>query len=235
MAQMFPLNGTITIIRWYSLYAYDNDDSFPQSISGNTGVSMYDAWILGATIPYYEDVDLRMCPSVKVLNEPENRVHGGPFSAWGPFTGTLSWWDPGAVGSYGFNDWCADPPPGFNFFWGLESANAVRKITTQGASLVPIALDSVYVEIAPYEDDPAPPDPPAVTKAYPNAYFSTDAIQLPCIDRHNKGINAVFVDMSARHVGIKELWRLKWHKNFDQMNTLPGNGWQPWMAKYKDY
>ena len=74
-----------------------------------------------------------------------------------------------------------------------------------------------------------------------NANWNTNALKFVCIDRHKGGINAAFVDMSARHVGIKELYRLKWHKNFIT-SSLPGNGstagagtWPAWTNKYKDY
>ena len=182
---------------------------------------------------------MRMCPSTKVLNRPPvARQHGGAFVAWGPFTATdgstNTWWDHLATGSYGFNDWCANPPSGEDSFWGLESTNAVRKISASGADCIPIVLDSVYVESAPFENNSAPTDEEHGTDVY-NASYSSDAMKFHCIDRHKGGINATFVDMSARHVGLKQLWRLKWHKNFDYTNALPPNAWPTWMEKYKDY
>ena len=53
-----------------------------------------------------------------------------------------------------------------------------------------------------------------------------------CIDRHNGGVNAVFMDLSARKVLLKELWYLTWHKGYE-----PGNirwPWPDWMDKYPD-
>ena len=35
------------------------------------------------------------------------------------------------------------------------------------------------------------------------------------IDRHQKGLNAAFVDGSVRKMGVKELWQQKWHQQFD--------------------
>ena len=43
----------------FSLYAFDNEDSFPQGYRGN-GANAEDAWLLGATLPYYEELDMRM-------------------------------------------------------------------------------------------------------------------------------------------------------------------------------
>jgi len=61
------------------------------------------------------------------------------------------------------------------------------------------------------------------------------------IDRHNGKMNTLFLDFSVRPVGVKELWNLKWHKNWDSgyfsqdngpggSNTDgDGNGWPDWM------
>ena len=62
-----------------------------------------------------------------------------------------------------------------------------------------------------------------------------------CIDRHNGGINMLFMDWSVRKVGLKELWILKWHRNFDiagKWTTAGGvkpGDWPEWMRKFKDY
>lgn len=222
----------------FALYAADNNDSFPQSIAGN-GVNALDAWILGATLKYYENVEMRICPSTKVLDRPPiPRQHGDNNIAWGPFTG-LSWADAFAAGSYGFNDWCADPPLGVSSFWGLRPENAIRKISARRAELIPIVLDSVYAESAPQENNDAPDYPDHSSMLHTNgqcsSYFSTQPMKFHCIDRHSGGINAVFVDMTARPVGLKQLWKLKWHKNYDFMGAAPANGWPEWMDKYPDY
>ena len=66
--------------------------------------------------------------------------------------------------------------------------------------------------------------------------WSANAMQFFCIDRHNGGPNILFMDWSVRLVGLKELWRLKWHLKFDTDDPAPD--WEseaPWMKKYKDY
>ena len=87
----------------FNLYAYDNEDSFPQSIAGN-GVNAEDAWILGATLPYYKELELRMCPSTKTIDRPPTAyLRGGTFTDWGPFPPSIDgneWWDSYATGSY---------------------------------------------------------------------------------------------------------------------------------------
>jgi prepilin-type N-terminal cleavage/methylation domain-containing protein/prepilin-type processing-associated H-X9-DG protein len=62
-----------------------------------------------------------------------------------------------------------------------------------------------------------------------------------CINRHNGGVNYLFMDWSARKVGLKELWTLKWHKQFDAAGPWTKAGgvrpedWPPWMRLLKDY
>jgi len=62
-----------------------------------------------------------------------------------------------------------------------------------------------------------------------------------CLDRHNGAVNMLFMDFSARKVGLKELWTLKWNRVFDtegEWTTAGGvqaEDWPEWMRKYKDY
>ena len=61
------------------------------------------------------------------------------------------------------------------------------------------------------------------------------------MNRHDGGINGLFMDWSVRKVGLKELWTLKWHRNYNTANgwTIAGgvkpDDWPPWMRKFKDY
>ena len=45
-----------------------------------------------------------------------------------------------------------------------------------------------------------------------------------CINRHDGGINCLFYEFLARKVGLKELWTLKWHNNFDTANPWTTRG-----------
>jgi hypothetical protein len=62
-----------------------------------------------------------------------------------------------------------------------------------------------------------------------------------CINRHGGFVGCVFADASARKVGLKELWTLKWHKTFDTAGpwTLAGgvtaSDWPDWIVRFKDY
>ena len=222
----------------YALYAGDNDDSFPQSIVSpqSPGVTAEGAYFLGALLPYYEDLDMRDCPATKSLNRPPSANNmGGTFTEWGPFPESIEgrqWWDTYAEGSYGFNDWVADPPPGEDTFWGMESDWAVRTTYEEGAHRIPMVFDSVWVDTAPRMNNLAPSNSEHELDEY-SATWWTNAMKFICIDRHGDGVNMSFVDMDARHVGVKELWYLKWHMVW--VKCEPPNAWPSWTDKYKDY
>ena len=227
-----------TLKQWalvFTLYAADNEESFPQSISGG-GVSREDAWMLGALLPYYEDLDLRHCPSTESLNRsPSAGNYGGTFIQWGPFPPSIygdQWYDTYAEGSYGFNEWTADPPPGEATFWNLNADWAVRTTFEKDARLIPMVFDAVWVDMAPRMNNNAPTNAEHAMDTYMASWY-INAMKFACIDRHSGGINAAFVDMGVRHVGVKELWLLKWHKNWTPCE--PPNAWPSWTDIYEDY
>ena len=62
-----------------------------------------------------------------------------------------------------------------------------------------------------------------------------------CINRHQGGVNALFLDWSVRKVGLKELWTLKWAPWHDTAGpwtkaggVQPGD-WPQWMRRFKEY
>ena len=62
-----------------------------------------------------------------------------------------------------------------------------------------------------------------------------------CINRHDGFINMLFMDFSARKVGLKELWTLKWHRSFVTSGPWTKAGgaqaehWPRWLQRFKDY
>ena len=62
-----------------------------------------------------------------------------------------------------------------------------------------------------------------------------------CLNRHIAHVNGLFLDWSVRKVGLKELWTLKWYKDWDTANKWTPAGsvrpedWPLWMRGFKDY
>ncbi|GAI81550.1 unnamed protein product, partial [marine sediment metagenome] len=54
-------------------------------------------------------------------------------------------------------------------------------------------------------------------------------------------VGSVFLDWSARKVGLKELWTLKWHRKFNTAGpwTLASDvqpeDWPEWLRSFRDY
>jgi len=62
-----------------------------------------------------------------------------------------------------------------------------------------------------------------------------------CIDRHASRIDAVFADYAVRPVGLKQLWALNWHREFNRQGPWTKAGdvqptdWPQWMWTFQDY
>jgi hypothetical protein len=62
-----------------------------------------------------------------------------------------------------------------------------------------------------------------------------------CLTRHTNHINMLFMDMSRRPVGLKELWTLKWHRFYNtcgpwtKCRGVVPETWPEWMHKFADY
>ena len=59
--------------------------------------------------------------------------------------------------------------------------------------------------------------------------------------RHNAAVNGVFLDLSARKIGLKELWEIWWQKDWNPNNDPPPDFCTPtptyngWMCNMKDF
>ncbi len=62
-----------------------------------------------------------------------------------------------------------------------------------------------------------------------------------CINRHDGGVNDLFLDWSVRKIGLKELWMFRWQRDFDTAGPWTKAGgvqpedWPAWMRRFKDY
>jgi prepilin-type N-terminal cleavage/methylation domain-containing protein len=231
----------------FSLYAQDNEDKFPQSVQDQrdlSALSAQDAYWMAATIPYYTDPKIRFCPSAKVDKDNDPTAYNmedygeTTFENWGPLATANSgtWWDEYPEGSFGINEWCASPPDdGVPDYWGFPKSEAWNKITAFGGNQIPVFLDCRFVDGYPLEGN-SPPQ-------FPDDYntWSSQAMKLFAMDRHGGGIDGVFADLSASFIGVKQLWTLKWHKNYNTggpWTTVGGirpGDWPTWMQGFKDY
>jgi prepilin-type N-terminal cleavage/methylation domain-containing protein/prepilin-type processing-associated H-X9-DG protein len=203
-------------------------------------------WI-GYLWNYYKDGDLRFCPAALRTNEEGGRH---PYAAWGSRT------DPedqiwvrnnqayyahnhpadavladSICGSYGLNFWCTDDDS------GDRSRNAPdgNWYTTEYKNIreAPIFFCCADGGICPLPKD----TPPEYWGQLYGGGTDVHEIRSVCIDRHGSGaVNVLFLDGSVRPVGLKELWVIRWHRQwYDEGYTRPLPVWPEWMRRYKDY
>jgi prepilin-type N-terminal cleavage/methylation domain-containing protein len=235
-----------------TMYAQENEGRFPCNGGGSAG-----AWLLRGTLlsvsskdpnapqdsfHHFRTKDLACCPmatrsipleAIKVSSSDSLPVTFdlGPMTADGiPGSATPAWviFRPGPpfVGSYGVNEWL------FNVggFGPLVTVGGrllgMDVLSLRGRGYIPVVLDSA----APWGRLLGVP--PLIERTAGNVF---------CVNRHDGCVNALFLDWSVRRVGLKELWTLRWSKDFDTNGrwtraggVKPGD-WPKWMRNFKDY
>ncbi len=211
----------------FSMYANENDTRFPG------WVESVEPWpqVLKALWPYHRDTnDLFLCPmAMKTRSEGLNSSDwclGSTFSAWSLRSGA------GRLRldcSYGLNIW-AQCVRGSEA-GGSRDSRYWQTVPAKGAANVPLLLDSV-LWWACRSTETKPP-------AYEDVWADSS---LPCcMNRHEGFVCGIFMDWSIRKVGLKELWSLKWHRQYNTAGTWTKAGgvrpedWPQWMRRFKDY
>ena len=234
----------------FTAYTNDNDGYFHGEL-GAGGITQ--GWV-PALRPYYagsgrravdETQDsgaqrgLRLCPAASGRFRSEGYATGSSV-AWGIYSDEWNeeggWAYDGDCGSYGLNGWVCNEDSSVDD-WALVG-NLWRTTDVKGAGTVPLFMDCGWVDGWPQQYD-NPPEWEGQIGTY-----DAQAIKQFCLDRHNKHINALFLDCSVRTVGLKELWTLKWHRTFETDGDWTSAGgvtkamWEgraPWMADFEDY
>jgi len=238
----------------FQMYTNDYDGFFPMGTL--SGTRAYQCWLY-VLQPYYRQGKLRLCPeATKPMPAPnptwpEYRP-ATTFEAWGPLwadgnsavrdydttpDGSHSGWirpsfpfiEAGEYVSYLQNDWVRnDPRTG-----DARHSRQVKSANVKGADKIPLMLDGKGHYVGqPYEGSPPP--------SYRDEPASFGSMMCFCIDRHDGAINAAFVDFSARKVGLKELWPLKWNLKWDVCGPWTTCGgmettdWPEWIRKLPD-
>lgn len=216
----------------YTLYAQDYDSSLPVGWNGGT------MWMTDL-LDYYQNVDdLRLCPrATKFLDQIPDHTPG-EFTAYGRYgyngIPVPYWGKEGQYGSYSVNGWAHNPfDAGVSGTYNIPAAwrdHYWRKINrTRVPSVVPLMGGGMW-EGANALDTDSPPPSRGVTAG--NNAMNSAGLSSYCLDRHNGGPNWLFLDGQGRKVGMKELWRLKWHTKWNNAQTRQ---WPDWMNQYPDY
>ena len=185
------------------------------------------------------------CPTAKKPIYDENRVMAGTFNifnAWGIFKGSetcnvtgkkYNSGPNGIAGSYSINDYVFTIPLSAAFEGGRPASDGWRTPQVSGASRVPLFVDALRFDLWPLETQG-----PAINEY--EAWTGNNMARC-CINRHVGFVGCSFLDFSARRVGLKELWTLKWHKSFNTAGPWTKAGgvkptdWPQWMRRFKEY
>lgn len=176
------------------------------------------------------------CPEADepLLDENGDGGGNGPvFSAWGIYSND-DLGRHGLAGSYGLNGYTIHISDWGTYEGGVWARDGWRNFNAVAhADTVPWFVDALRFDMWPrYYEGPA---------AEEFASWTANNMGRCCINRHSGAVGCLFLDGSARKVGLKELWTLRWHQTFDTAGpwttaggVLPSD-WPEWIREFKDY
>jgi len=219
-----------------AMYTQENDGKFWDSDAGTPAYW----WIAHLEERYQSRLKNKLwfCPSGQkpVRDERGNNLATfNIFNAWGIYTKSdkSSLGPDGIAGSYSINGYCLIPRSATTYEGGVSVQSGWKTANAGGGSQAPWFIEALRFDLW-----PLPTAGPA-----PNEFaaWGDNNMGRCCINRHQGFVNAAFMDWSARGVGLKEIWTLKWHKTFDTSGpyTMAGGvkptDWPQWIQRFKDY
>jgi len=214
------------VIVWNN-YSEDYRDSFPTGANpdGSIDENARSAWFNALQLPATQRRSIETCPSATATNYNLSTTAGqGGFGGLklaflfpvqnSGGSATSDNYENGEPGSYGANLWI------YNTKVDIQdrlAANHWGKLsTTPFPTQTPLMLDSMWRGGGPHWDsvnDYAAAAQPGVSSG--NADREMEHFTVP---RHGNGkkTQVVFFDGSASNIKVKQLWGLKWHRNWDQ-------------------
>jgi prepilin-type N-terminal cleavage/methylation domain-containing protein len=183
---------------------------------------------------------LWFCPKNKNMEREPDGSPGGTLSiytAWGVYTRAdyPGFCADGVAGSYGINGYVLDLKGNpTTMSEGRRPQDFWHTPQVKGAAQIPLMAESLRFDLW-----PQPSNPPADREDA--VWNSNNHMARACMNRHVGYENISMCDFSVRKVGLKELYTLKWHKNFNTAGpyTLAGgvtpDKWPDWIRPYKDY
>ena len=197
-------------IIWH-LYTSENNDKFPNGLS--VGWSRGE-WLNALQGHWKEKTQLLKCPSATQRRKGADGKlleYGGINTAYIMGQGQYA---SNEVGSYALNNWLYSAPSAIQgrakeLHWGALNASS-------DPSNIPMQADGMWRGGGPWYGDRttyAPSNRPGEYSDSSN--FDAYEMQHFALPRHGKGSNILFMDGSARGVRVRNLWGLKWHREWD--------------------
>ncbi len=227
----------------FHMFAEDNEGYFMEGWTSQQVVGPpHKHYWMEALRPYYVNPDLRCCPEAAIPGTEIGSIPwgiSGTFTGWGIFPGECgepSSWQFGVgcdYGSYGINAWVHNIE--VLQTWGISNKDIYwRTPNVVGGENTPLFGDHHWVDCWSHQTD----EPPEYDGQPWNEGSQMGRI---CMNRHSGFVDWVFLDGSARKVGLKELWTLKWHREYDtcgewtKCGGVEAEDWPEWMQDFEDY
>lgn len=227
--QARTVNCQANLHQWaliWAMYTEDNNGYFPSQVL---------VW-RDLVEQYHKEKKITLCPTATKLYSDNAQP---PFGAWEQTWGQAETDASGqpVASSYGLNQWVlnADTVVG-----GRTLENLWRTINIKGAGDV-LYLGDCAISGATVQASDNPPEYDGDCANVWGTGGSNDEMKRFCMNRHDGNMMGLFMDSSTRKVGLKELWTLKWHRNFNTTGfwTKAGSAqpedWPVWMRNFKDY
>jgi len=213
---------------YFAAYAAEHDGKLQMNDAKEGEVTHWYGFLKVLAGHSWERKDLLVCP---VAPQPKPTVKlewvvekwyafGDTYSAWTTLLSEEAGRGP-HVGSYGINT-------AVRMYLGQWIASEAS-----GEPSIPVYLDCAYLDTLPVPRAGPPP--------YEGYFDGHEQPNYSCINRHEGGVNCLFMNWSVRKVGLKELWALKWYKDYDAAGPWTKRGgvkpedWPEWMRNFRDY
>ena len=226
----------------WQYYTDENEGYFSKGID----VKNMSGWWRGEWVAslekFWRKQDILLCPSAKLARsnrspnytlKPVDKYKRDSWDAVGSWNasfkhGGISGQSIPTRASYGNNNWLYNAPRDIQ---GRSKDWHWRTINPSGHDLnqIPMFMDMMWRGGGPMKSRMAPPQYNGEWSGY------GQEMKHFAMDRHNGGIQGVFMDHSARHVPIKKLWKLQWHKNWQRDYGGYKPAWPRWMAGFPEH
>ena len=159
--------------------------------------------------------------------------NGGTYGTWGGGSLDDDYVAQIDYGSYGINRWV------YNRTEDRDDKNYWKGNNVRGTSQIPLFQDCSWYGAGPLDID-MPAEYEGQT-ASTTGQWRDDNMRRVGLNRHNTATNIVFLDITVRRIGLKEMWTLKWHSNYRTVNVWTKAGgvraedWPQWMRTFKEY
>jgi prepilin-type N-terminal cleavage/methylation domain-containing protein len=210
----------------WAMYTEDNNGYFPAEVL---------TW-RDLVEQYHKEKKITLCPiATKLYTDGASPPLGAWEQTWGQADGDT--FGRPFASSYGLNQWVLNSS---SVVGGRTLENLWRTTSIKRASEVLYLGDCAIIGATALASD----QPPEYDGDCANVWGqggSSNEMRRFCMNRHDGNMMGLFMDSSVRKVGLKELWTLKWHRNFNTTGLWTKAGgaqsedWPQWMKNFKDY